>query len=111
MMWPTSFHLNVTKKLLQDVYVRWNFTYLMPESSLYYKDVLDYWGQRDKYDNIFVLSNKEWRNVAICIFLKVFYNVTCVFPILIIQLLIFILEGFERFTSFCLIQLKILDIS
>ncbi|KAK8305041.1 hypothetical protein V6Z12_D03G035500 [Gossypium hirsutum] len=40
-----SFHLNVTKKFCQDVCVRWNSTYLMLESSLYYKDVLDYWGQ------------------------------------------------------------------
>ncbi|KAK8321461.1 hypothetical protein V6Z12_A12G099600 [Gossypium hirsutum] len=34
-----SFHLNVTKKSRQDVCVRWNSTYLMLESSLYYKDV------------------------------------------------------------------------
>ncbi|KAK5804141.1 hypothetical protein PVK06_031790 [Gossypium arboreum] len=75
-----SFHLNVTKKLRQDVCVRWNSTYLMLESSLYYKDVLDYWGQRDKDYQIFALSNEEWRNVAIlCKFLKVFYNMTCVF--------------------------------
>ncbi|TYH65772.1 hypothetical protein ES332_D06G078200v1 [Gossypium tomentosum] len=57
-----SFHLNVTKKLRQDVYV------------------LDYWGQRDKDYQMFALSNEEWRNVAIlCKFLKVFYDVTCVF--------------------------------
>ncbi|KAG4196140.1 hypothetical protein ERO13_A06G150966v2, partial [Gossypium hirsutum] len=75
-----SFHLNVTKKLRQDVCVGWNSTYLMLESSLYYKDVLDYWGQRDKDYQIFVLSNDEYRNVAIlCKFLKVFYDVTCVF--------------------------------
>ncbi|KAH1030739.1 hypothetical protein J1N35_042913 [Gossypium stocksii] len=74
-----SFHLNVTKKLRQDVCVRWNSTYLILESSLYYKDVLDYWGQRDKDYQIFALSNEEWRNVAIrCKFLKVFYDVTCV---------------------------------
>ncbi|TYI99001.1 hypothetical protein E1A91_D01G256000v1, partial [Gossypium mustelinum] len=77
-----SFHLNVTKKLRQDVCVRWNSTYLMLESSLYYKDVLDYWGQRDKDYQIFALSNQEWRNVAIlCKFLKVFYDVTCVFSV------------------------------
>ncbi|KAL1073895.1 hypothetical protein V6Z11_D11G253200 [Gossypium hirsutum] len=75
-----SFHLNVTKKLRQDVCVRWNSTYLMLESSLYYKDVLDYWGQRDKDYQIFALSNEEWRNVVIlCKFLKVFYDVTCIF--------------------------------
>ncbi|KAH1121974.1 hypothetical protein J1N35_005134 [Gossypium stocksii] len=75
-----SFHLNVTKKLCQDVYVRWNSTYLMLESSLYYKDVLDYWGQWDKDYQLFALSKEEWRNVAIlCKFLKVFYDVTCVF--------------------------------
>ncbi|MFQ6655659.1 hypothetical protein Gotur_026120 [Gossypium turneri] len=52
----------------------------MLESSLYYKDVLDYWGQHDKDYQIFALSNEEWRNVAIlCKFLKVFYDVTCVF--------------------------------
>ncbi|MFQ6665807.1 hypothetical protein Gotur_032414 [Gossypium turneri] len=75
-----SFHLNVTKKLRQDVSVRWNSTYLMLDYSLYYKDVLDYWGQRDKDYQMFALSNKEWRNVAILYkFLKVFYDVTCVF--------------------------------
>ncbi|KAG8502878.1 hypothetical protein CXB51_000702 [Gossypium anomalum] len=75
-----SFHLNVTKKLHQHVCVRWNSTYLMLESSLYYKNVLDYWGQRNKDYQIFALSNEEWRNVAIlCKFLKVFYDVTCVF--------------------------------
>ncbi|TYJ30966.1 hypothetical protein E1A91_A06G164700v1, partial [Gossypium mustelinum] len=75
-----SFHLNVTKKLRQDVCGGWNSTYLVLESSLYYKDVLDYWGQRDKDYQIFVLSNEEYRNVAIlCKFLKVFYDVTCVF--------------------------------
>ncbi|TYG60684.1 hypothetical protein ES288_D07G086600v1 [Gossypium darwinii] len=75
-----SFHLNVTKKLRQDVCVIWNSTYLMLESSLYYKDVLDYLGQRDKDYQIFALSNEEWRNVVIlCKFLKVFYDVTCIF--------------------------------
>ncbi|TYG79882.1 hypothetical protein ES288_D02G172800v1 [Gossypium darwinii] len=75
-----SFHLNVTKKLRQDVCVRWNSTYLMLESSLYYKDVLDYWGQRDKDYQMFALSNEEWRNVTIIYkFLKAFYDVTCVF--------------------------------
>ncbi|TYJ42150.1 hypothetical protein E1A91_A03G068800v1 [Gossypium mustelinum] len=75
-----SFHLNVTKKLRQDVCVRWNSTYLILESSLYYKDVLDYWGQRDKDYQIIALSNEEWRNVAIlCKFLKVFYDVICIF--------------------------------
>ncbi|TYH37905.1 hypothetical protein ES332_D12G073300v1 [Gossypium tomentosum] len=54
-----SFHLN-------------NSTYLMLESSLYYKDVLDYWGQWDKDYQMFALSNDEWRNVVIlCKFLKV----------------------------------------
>ncbi|TYG98703.1 hypothetical protein ES288_A10G138200v1 [Gossypium darwinii] len=70
-----SFHLNVTKKLRQDVCVRWNSTYLMIESFLYYKDVLDYWAQRNKDYQMFALSSEEWRNVAIiCKFLKVFYD-------------------------------------
>ncbi|TYG64528.1 hypothetical protein ES288_D06G115200v1 [Gossypium darwinii] len=57
-----SFHLNVTKKLRQDAYV------------------LDYWGQRDKDYQMFALSDEEWRKVTIiCKFLKVFYDVTCVF--------------------------------
>ncbi|KAG4214923.1 hypothetical protein ERO13_A01G151490v2 [Gossypium hirsutum] len=52
-----SFHLNMTKKLCLDVC-----------------------GQRDKDYQIFALSNEEWRNVAIlCKFLKVSYDVTCVF--------------------------------
>ncbi|MFQ6643235.1 hypothetical protein Gotur_018041 [Gossypium turneri] len=54
-----SFHLNVTKNFHQDVCVRWNSTYLMFESALYYKDVLDYWGQRDKDYLIFTLSYEE----------------------------------------------------
>ncbi|KAG8500584.1 hypothetical protein CXB51_004492 [Gossypium anomalum] len=42
--------------------------------------MLDYWGQRDKDYQLFALYNDEWRNVAIlCKFLKVFYDVTCVF--------------------------------
>ncbi|MBA0763037.1 hypothetical protein Gotri_012566 [Gossypium trilobum] len=44
-MTDKSFHLNVTKNLRRDVSVRWNSTYLMFESTLYYKYVLDYWGQ------------------------------------------------------------------
>ncbi|MBA0762842.1 hypothetical protein Gotri_012404 [Gossypium trilobum] len=52
----------------------------MLEFTLYYKDVLDYWGQRDKDYLIFSLYDEEWRNVAIlCNFFKVFYDVTCVF--------------------------------
>ncbi|KAG8490887.1 hypothetical protein CXB51_014711 [Gossypium anomalum] len=44
------------------------------------KNVLDYWAQRDKDYQMFALSSEEWRNVAIlCKFLKVFYDVTCVF--------------------------------
>ncbi|MBA0849863.1 hypothetical protein Goshw_021764 [Gossypium schwendimanii] len=75
-----SFHLNVIKKLHQDVCVRWNSTYLMLEYALYFKDVLDYWGQRDKDYQIFAVSDEEWSNVAIvCKFLKVFYDVICVF--------------------------------
>ncbi|TYH22151.1 hypothetical protein ES288_A04G104000v1 [Gossypium darwinii] len=47
----------------------------------------DYWGQRDKYYQIFILFDEEWRNIAIlCNFLK----------------------GFGRFTRSCLIQLKVL---
>ncbi|MBA0734376.1 hypothetical protein Gogos_018290 [Gossypium gossypioides] len=50
----------------------------MLESAIYYKDVLDYWGQRDKDYLIFALSDEEWGNVAIlCRFFKLFYDVTC----------------------------------
>ncbi|MBA0637582.1 hypothetical protein Godav_025990 [Gossypium davidsonii] len=34
----------------------------MLEFTLYYKDVLDYWGQRDKDYLIFSVSDEEWRN-------------------------------------------------
>ncbi|MFQ6626100.1 hypothetical protein Gotur_004936 [Gossypium turneri] len=64
-MTDKSFHLNVTKKLRRDVNVRWNSTYLMFESTLYYKYVLDYWGQWDKDYQILALFDEEWRNVAI----------------------------------------------
>ncbi|MBA0863209.1 hypothetical protein Goshw_018276, partial [Gossypium schwendimanii] len=50
----------------------------MLKYSFYYTSVLHYWGQRDKYYQIFVLSNEKWRNVVIlCKVLKVFYNMTC----------------------------------
>ncbi|MBA0620434.1 hypothetical protein Godav_006145 [Gossypium davidsonii] len=58
-----------------DMCVRWNSTYLMLESYLYYKDVLDYWGHWDKDYKIFALSDEEWRNIVIlCKILKVFYD-------------------------------------
>ncbi|MFQ6626102.1 hypothetical protein Gotur_004936 [Gossypium turneri] len=60
-MTDKSFHLNVTKKLRRDVNVRWNSTYLMFESTLYYKYVLDYWGQWDKDYQILALFDEELR--------------------------------------------------
>ncbi|MFQ6643237.1 hypothetical protein Gotur_018041, partial [Gossypium turneri] len=72
-----SFHLNVTKNFHQDVCVRWNSTYLMFESALYYKDVLDYWGQRDKDYLIFTLSYEEsLLQVKLCAVL-LYYNLWC----------------------------------
>ncbi|PPD91037.1 hypothetical protein GOBAR_DD12020 [Gossypium barbadense] len=58
------------------------FRYMMRIVSPNFKNiyVLDYWGQRDKDYQMFALSNEEWRNFAIlCKFLKVFYDVTCIF--------------------------------
>ncbi|MBA0754671.1 hypothetical protein Gogos_020984, partial [Gossypium gossypioides] len=61
--------------------------------------VLDYWGQQDKDYQIFALSNEEWGNVVIlCKIWKVFYDVTCVFSGSNYPTVIFILEGFRRFT-------------
>ncbi|MBA0754672.1 hypothetical protein Gogos_020984, partial [Gossypium gossypioides] len=71
----------------------------MLEYALYYEDVLDYWGQQDKDYQIFALSNEEWGNVVIlCKIWKVFYDVTCVFSGSNYPTVIFILEGFRRFT-------------
>ncbi|PPS14871.1 hypothetical protein GOBAR_AA05699 [Gossypium barbadense] len=66
-----NFHLNVTKKLRQDVCVRWNSTYLMFESSLYYKDIIKYLH--------FLTRSGETLLFFLCKILKVFYDVTCVF--------------------------------
>ncbi|MBA0761609.1 hypothetical protein Gotri_024234 [Gossypium trilobum] len=67
-------------KYIKKVGNSWNSTYLTLESTLYYKDVLDYWGQWDKDYQIFALSDEEWGNVAtLCKFLKVFYDMTFVF--------------------------------
>ncbi|MBA0735208.1 hypothetical protein Gogos_019072 [Gossypium gossypioides] len=69
----------------------------MLESGFYYKDVLDYWGQQYKDYQIFALFDEEWINVAIlCKFLKVFYDVTCVFTCSNYAMTNLYLEGFTR---------------
>ncbi|XP_026656509.2 zinc finger BED domain-containing protein RICESLEEPER 2-like [Phoenix dactylifera] len=72
-----SFHLNTRKRLRSDCCVRWNSTFLMLDRAVYFKAVLDHWGQRDREFGIFALSEEEWEKVAnLHKFLKVFYDVT-----------------------------------
>uniref|UniRef100_A0A1U8ASB8 Zinc finger BED domain-containing protein DAYSLEEPER-like n=1 Tax=Nelumbo nucifera TaxID=4432 RepID=A0A1U8ASB8_NELNU len=75
-----SFHLNTTRRLMLDMCVRWNSIYLMLEHAIYYKQVLQHWGQRDIFFKMFMLSEEEWGKVdKLHKFLKVFYDVICMF--------------------------------
>lgn len=75
-----QFQLDTKKRLRPDMYFRWNTTYLMLERALYYKSMLQYWGEHDTSFIYFTLSAEEWEKLAIIQkFLGVFYDVECTF--------------------------------
>ncbi|PKU59729.1 zinc finger BED domain-containing protein RICESLEEPER 2 [Dendrobium catenatum] len=75
-----DFQLDTTKRLRPDVCFKWNTTYLMLERALYYKSMLQYWGEHDSSFIYYNLSAEEWEKVAIIQkFLAVFYDVECTF--------------------------------
>ncbi|XP_052209308.1 zinc finger BED domain-containing protein RICESLEEPER 2-like [Diospyros lotus] len=71
--------LNAKKGLRQDVPTRWNSTYLMLESALFYRRAFNHLEISDSnYKNC--PSQFEWDRVKkISSFLSVFYDITCVF--------------------------------
>ncbi|XP_048496186.1 zinc finger BED domain-containing protein RICESLEEPER 2-like [Beta vulgaris subsp. vulgaris] len=71
--------LQSVKGLKQDVPTRWNSTYLMLESALYYKKALIHFKKIDA-NYVHCPSTEEWARIEIFFkFLKVFYEVTLAF--------------------------------
>jgi hypothetical protein len=71
--------LDSHKRLKQDVPIRWNFTYIMLESVIYYMNVFSYLEMTDSnYE--YCSTAVEWEKVDnIHSFLACFYKATCVF--------------------------------
>ncbi|XP_020591842.1 zinc finger BED domain-containing protein RICESLEEPER 2-like [Phalaenopsis equestris] len=75
-----EFQLDTKKRLHPDVYFRWNTTYMMIERALYYKSMLQYWGEHDSNFLYYNLSAEEWEKLAIIQkFLAVFYELESAF--------------------------------
>ncbi|XP_057522505.1 zinc finger BED domain-containing protein RICESLEEPER 2-like [Amaranthus tricolor] len=71
--------LQSSKGLKQDVITRWNFTYLMLESALYYKKTLIHFQKVDA-NYIHCPTAEKWAKIEkIFKFLKVFYEATLAF--------------------------------
>ncbi|KAK6929112.1 Zinc finger, BED-type [Dillenia turbinata] len=74
-----SFQLNTRRKLRMDMPFRWDSTFEMLDSALYYKEVWWQWWEQDRGFQNCILSDEEWEKVALInSFLKVFYDVTCI---------------------------------
>ncbi|KAL5760586.1 hypothetical protein ACOSP7_019100 [Xanthoceras sorbifolium] len=74
-----NLNLDMKKKLFLDCPTRWNTVYHMLEIAVHYKNAFLYMGEWDKNFK-YNLSEEEWEKVNIlCKFLKIFYEVTCMF--------------------------------
>jgi len=75
------FQLEPKRRLHVDMPVRWNSTYKMIETALYFQPVLEHLSERDStFKSNFYPSCTEWAKLdAMKKFLKVFYDATCVF--------------------------------
>lgn len=65
--------------LMQDVPIRWNLTYLMLESTIYYKRVLCSFACIDRNFQHRPTSSQWEKAQIVTIFLKAFYDLTCIF--------------------------------
>ncbi|OMO59397.1 putative Zinc finger, BED-type [Corchorus capsularis] len=74
-----TLNLDTQKKLCLDSPTRWNSTYNMIEVALCYKNAFLYLAEQDR-NFIHKLSENEWEKVSVLNkFLKVFFEVTCLF--------------------------------
>ncbi|KMT19294.1 hypothetical protein BVRB_1g013000 [Beta vulgaris subsp. vulgaris] len=75
-----NFHLDVKRKLHLDMQIRWNSTYKMLDNVLYYKVVFLHLGSVHVAFKYIVPTDDEWEKlIVVHKFLKLFYDVTCMF--------------------------------
>uniref|UniRef100_A0A803MBB6 hAT-like transposase RNase-H fold domain-containing protein n=1 Tax=Chenopodium quinoa TaxID=63459 RepID=A0A803MBB6_CHEQI len=76
------FHLEAKRKLRMDMQVRWNSTYMMLDNVLYYKYVFIHLESLHASFKSNVPLEDEWENLSVVHkFLKLFYDVTCMFSV------------------------------
>lgn len=75
------FQLEPKRRLCVDMPIRWNSTYKMIETALYFHPVLEHLSERDStFKSKFFPSRSEWAKLdAMKKFLKIFYDATCIF--------------------------------
>jgi hypothetical protein len=75
------YNLEESRRLKPDMPIRWNSTYTMIGCCLYYREVMQWYSDRDSvYKENFELSDEEWAKVShMYQFLEVFFKVTTVF--------------------------------
>ncbi len=72
-----NFSLSTTRRLRFDTPTRWNSTFTMLDSFIYFQDALDYFVSKDVDLRVHYLSPEEWgKAVQLQDFLKTFFDVT-----------------------------------